>query len=138
MMAKKGRKRLIFVSKKKSAVARAIIKEGSGKVTINKRDLKTIEPKYVRGFIEEPLILAGDIAKKYDILVRATGGGAMAQAVCARSAIAKALVKFSKDKGLEKKFKQYDRLLLVDDPRRKESKKPLGKGARKKRQKTKR
>ncbi|MCX8190345.1 MAG: 30S ribosomal protein S9 [Candidatus Diapherotrites archaeon] len=137
-MVKKGKKRLIFVSKKKSAVARAIIKEGSGKVSINKRDLSTIEPKYVKVFIEEPLILAGEIAKKFDIVVKASGGGAMAQAVCARSAIAKALVKVSKDKNLEKKFRQYDRLLLVDDPRRKESKKPLGKGARKKRQKTKR
>ncbi|MEM4662607.1 MAG: 30S ribosomal protein S9 [Candidatus Diapherotrites archaeon] len=137
-MSRKVKKTQIIVAKKKCAVARAIIKEGCGKVTINRRNLNTIEPKYVRMFIEEPIALAGDIAKKFDISIRCSGGGAIAQAVCARSAIAKAIVRYTKDKNLEKKFKQYDRLLLIDDPRRKETKKPLGKGARKKRQKTKR
>jgi len=137
-MTKKGKKTVFVKAKKKAAVARAIAKEGHGNITINKRHLHTIKPWYLKAFIEEPLMIAGDLAKNIDIEVRATGGGFMGQAVSARSAIAKALVKYSKDKNLEKKFREYDRLLLVDDPRRKESKKPLGKGARKKRQKTKR
>ena len=62
----------------------------------------------------------------------------MGQAVSARSAIAKALVAYTKDKNLERRFREYDRLLLVDDSRRKEPKKPLGRGARAKKQKSKR
>ena len=137
-MVKRGRKAVTSKAKKKKAVARAAIKEGRGRITINKRALETIEPNYVRTFIAEPLILAGEIAKTVDISVNVRGGGFMGQAVSARSAIAKALVRYTKDKALEKKFREYDRLLLVDDPRQKESKKPLGRGARVKKQKSKR
>jgi small subunit ribosomal protein S9 len=137
-MAKRGKKAITSKAKKKKAVARAVIKEGRGRITINKRALETIEPEYVRTFIAEPLILAGDVAKTVDINVSVRGGGFMGQAVSARSAIAKALVKYTKDKALEKTFREYDRLLLVDDPRQKESKKPLGRGARAKKQKSKR
>ena len=137
-MAKRGRKAITSKAKKKKAVARAVIKEGRGRITINKRALETIEPNYVRTFIAEPLILAGEIAKTVDISVNVRGGGFMGQAVSARSAIAKALVRYTKDKALEKTFREYDRLLLVDDPRQKESKKPLGRGARAKKQKSKR
>ncbi|MCD6478392.1 MAG: 30S ribosomal protein S9 [Candidatus Diapherotrites archaeon] len=137
-MAKRGRKAITSKAKKKKAVARAVIKEGRGRITINKRALETIEPNYVRTFIAEPLILAGEIAKTVDISVSVRGGGFMGQAVSARSAIAKALVRYTKDKALEKTFREYDRLLLVDDPRQKEPKKPLGRGARAKKQKSKR
>jgi len=137
-MVKRGKKPIIAKSKKKKAVARAKIKEGKGRITINKRAIETIEPEYVRTFIAEPLILAGDLAKTVDIEVNVVGGGSMGQAVSARGAIAKALVKYSKNKALEKTFREYDRLLLVDDPRQKESKKPLGRGARAKKQKSKR
>jgi len=134
-MAKKGKKLgITSKAKKKTAVARASIRKGKGRVKINKKSLETIEPKYLRMFIAEPLAIAGDIAKKVDIEVSVKGGGFMAQAVSARSAIAKALVAYTKDKELEKRFRAYDRLLLVDDPRRKEPKKPLGRGARAKKQ----
>jgi small subunit ribosomal protein S9 len=45
-------------------------------------------------------------------------------------------VAFLKDNDLEKEFKDYDRGLIVNDPRQKLPKKPLGRGARKKRQKS--
>ncbi|MCD6247759.1 MAG: 30S ribosomal protein S9 [Candidatus Diapherotrites archaeon] len=137
-MARKSKKGITSKAKKKTAVARAAIHSGRGRVTINKRALETIEPSYLRTFIAEPLIIAGEIAKKVDIEVTTRGGGFMGQAVSARSAIAKALVAYTKDKNLERRFREYDRLLLVDDSRRKEPKKPLGRGARAKKQKSKR
>ncbi len=136
---KKSRKTGLNVkAKKKTAVARAVVKKGSGKVKINRMDLKRIRPEYLRKFIEEPLHIAAEIAKEVDILVKVSGGGFMAQAVAARTAIAKALLKYKNDEKLKQRFLAYDRMLLVDDPRRKEAKKPLGTGARKKKQKSKR
>ena len=64
------------------------------------------------------------------------GGGIMGQAEASRTAIAKGLVEFFQDAELERNFKQFDRSLLISDPRRKLPKKPLGRGARKKRQKS--
>jgi small subunit ribosomal protein S9 len=125
-------------AKKKTAVARAVVRKGTGKVTINKRRLETVSPAMVRRFIGEPLALAGDIAKSADVSVNVRGGGFMGQAVAVRGALAKALVEFSKDNKLRETLLNYDRLLLVDDARRKESKKPLGTGARRKKQKSKR
>ncbi len=140
-VVKKKRKRktgLNTKSKKKTAVARAVIKKGTGKVKINNMNIDTITPTRVKRFIQEPIILAPDVAEKADISIKISGGGFMGQAVAARSAIAKALVDFSKDKKLKETFLGYDRLLLVDDPRRKEAKKPLGTSARAKKQKSKR
>jgi len=135
MVKKKG---TTTKAKKKTASARASIKKGNGKITINKVNIQCIEPRYVRRFIEEPIILAGDISKTFDVEVNVTGGGFMGQAASARGAIAKALVKASKSKDLKKKMVEYDRMLIVDDSRKSESKKPLGKGARAKKQSSKR
>ena len=71
-----------------------------------------------------------------DINVNAYGGGIMGQADAIRTAIAKGLVEYFKDEELKKMFLEFDRSLLVNDPRRKEPKHPLGRGARKKRQKS--
>lgn len=138
---KKKKKRKTGINtkaKKKTAVARAVIRKGTGKVTLNKKILDVTEPETVKRFIEEPITIVGASAKEFDIDVNIHGGGFMSRAVAARSAIAKALVEVSKDKKLKEKFLAYDRLLLVDDPRRKEAKKPLGPSARRKKQKSKR
>jgi small subunit ribosomal protein S9 len=137
---KKGKRRtgINTKAKKKNAVARAVIREGTGKVTINKQSLDCIKQKYVYELIRDPLRIAGELANRADIEVSANGGGFMGQAVAVRAAIAKALVKFSNDQKLREKFLNYDRMLLVDDVRRVEPKKPLGKKARKKKQKSKR
>ena len=121
-------------AKKKTAVARAVAKSGTGRVHINKMNVSTISSPYVRSFIEEPMHLAGPVGKEVDIDVTVSGGGFMGQAVASRSAIAKALVQYAEDENLEKRMTAFDRLLLVDDPRRKEPKKPLGRGARKAKQ----
>jgi small subunit ribosomal protein S9 len=94
------------------------------------------EPYLAKVMIMEPLTLAGDRAQKVDIDVNVAGGGVMGQASATRTAIAKGLVQFLGDEDLQTTFSKYDRALLVSDPRRKLPKKPQGKGARKKHQKS--
>ena len=86
--------------------------------------------------ITEPLHLAGNKAKKVDVNIHVKGGGVMGQADASRTAIARGLVKFFDDKSLKELYLKHDRSLLVNDPRRKEPKHDLGRGARKKRQKS--
>ncbi|HDD59434.1 MAG TPA: 30S ribosomal protein S9 [Euryarchaeota archaeon] len=130
-------KKVVNVSgKRKSAIARATVREGKGRVRINRYPLEIYEPELARLIMQEPLLLAGERAKKVDIDIRVRGGGYMGQAEAARTAIARGLVKFFGDEELKNHFLSYDRSLLVNDPRRKLPKKPLGRGARKKRQKS--
>jgi len=120
---------------RKTAVARATLKEGKGKVRINNVLIDAYGPDMQRMKVLEPVLIAGDTAKKVDIQVTVTGGGFNAQAEAARVAIARALVAF--EKKLEKQFQVYDRHLLVADVRRKETHKPNRHGkARAKRQKS--
>lgn len=122
--------------KRKTAIARAVVKKGDGRVTVNMIPIDIYNPELARLRIMEPLSLAPEKASNVDISVNVQGGGIMGQAEASRTAIAKALVEFYKDEDLEKLFKQYDRSLLISDARRKLPKKPLGRGARKKRQKS--
>lgn len=136
---KKSRKRGISSkAKKKTAVARATIRKGTGKVTINRLWIETVQPKYVYELLREPLDLAKEMANDVDIEVSVKGGGFMGQAIAARAAIAKAILQYKQNEKLREKFLKYDRMLLVDDVRRVETKKPLGTKARKKKQKSKR
>ncbi|MBI2665334.1 30S ribosomal protein S9 [Candidatus Woesearchaeota archaeon] len=120
--------------KRKQAIARASLREGKGKVRINGQFLDNYANSMARLRINEPLVLAGDIAGKIDVDVNVNGGGVYGQADAARLAIARALVVY--DKKLEKVFGEYDRLLLVADIRRKETRKPNDSKARAKRQKS--
>ena len=122
--------------KRKTSIARANVRKGNGKVRINKIPLELLTPELARFKIMEPLNIAGKKAERLDIEVNVKGGGFMGQAYATRTAIAKGLVKYMNDENLEALYKQYDRSLLVSDPRRKMPKKPLGRGARKKRQKS--
>jgi len=121
--------------KRKSAIAKATLKPGKGIVRINNQLIDNYEPKLARLRMQEPLILAGDVANGIDITIRVGGGGCAAQAEAVRLAIARALVQSNKK--LEKVFLNYDRHLLVADIRRKETRKPNRHGkARAKRQKS--
>jgi len=122
--------------KRKRSIARATLKSGYGRIRINNQLLENISPKMVQMKIKESLILAGDIANHVDININVYGGGIMGQADASRLVIAKALVKYTKDKNLEKRFLDYDRHLLVADVRRKETRKPNISKARAKRQKS--
>ncbi len=137
--AKKSRKKIVSVkAKKKESIARATARQGEGRIRINKRALEIVEPVLVRRMIQEPLDVAGDKVAGIDIDVKVSGGGFMGQAVASRSAIAKAIVAITKDEKLKAAMIAYDRLMLVDDPRRVEPKKPLGPKARAKKQSSKR
>lgn len=133
-VGKSSQKVVVASGKRKTAIARAYIRPGIGRVWINRKPLPLVEPEIARLTIMEPLVLAGEKALQVDIEVKVRGGGFMGQAEAARSAIARGLVEFFQDEDLKKKFLEYDRTLLVPDVRRKEPKKPLGRGARKRRQ----
>jgi len=117
-------KNLHTSGKRKTAIARATLRQGSGIVRINKIPVNLIGQKTSMLKLLEPLILAGDVAGKVDIDVNVSGGGITGQAEASRLAIAKALVNFAKGDKLKDVFLNYDRNLLVADVRRKEPAKP--------------
>ena len=119
--------------KRKTAIARAVVKAGTGKVTINKVPIDVFTPELARLKIEEPL---GLVPEKAQNSVNVNGGGVMGQAAAARTAIARGLVEFYKDEEMEAVFRAYDRTLIINDDRRKLPKNPLGPGARAKKQKS--
>ncbi|MBI4149042.1 30S ribosomal protein S9 [Candidatus Woesearchaeota archaeon] len=128
-------KAIHYSGTRKSAVARATLAPGTGKITVNGVPLDAIEPRLARMRLREPILLAGDAVEKVDIHVTVQGGGFMGQSEAARLAIAKVLVGYQKK--LQEAFLKYDRHLLVADVRRKETRKPNSHGkARAKRQKS--
>lgn len=129
--------RVVLTSaRRKTARARVIVREGRGRVLINGVPLEILEPEVIRLKIQEPIFLAGDIAKGVDIFAEARGGGIMGQTSAIRTAIARALVEWSGSEELKRLYMEYDRNLLVEDPRQTEPKKPRGRSARAKRQKS--
>jgi len=122
--------------KRKMAVARATIMRGKGRVRVNHVPVEILTPELARLKIMEPVRLAGKKIETLDIDVDVRGGGLMGQADAVRTAIARAVVKYTSDEELESLYRDYDRTLMVPDTRRKLPKKPLGRGARKKRQKS--
>lgn len=131
-------KKIIVVSgKRKTAVARATIRSGRGRIRINNVPLEIYEPRIARMKIMEPLLQVDeDILKQIDINTRVSGGGFMGQAEATRMAIARGILRWTKSKHLQSRFTKYDRTMLAGDPRQKEPKKFGGPGARAKRQKS--
>jgi small subunit ribosomal protein S9 len=127
---------ILATGKRKAAVARATVRKGVGKVRVNERPLELVEPEIVRQKIQEPLLMAGDRSKVLDIAVEVRGGGIVGQASAARTAVARGLLTWLKDDSLREMFRHYDRSLLVNDPRRKLPKRPGGRGASQRRQKS--
>jgi len=130
--------KLIASGKRKTAIAKARITEGNGRVTINKIPYQNLKSMFHVLLIREPLDIAkqtlGDL--KFDIEVTIKGGGNESQVEAARLAIAKAIVEFTKSSEVKKAFLEYDRNMLVADTRRKEPYKPGDSKARSKRQKS--
>jgi len=122
--------------KRKTAIARATFKSGKGRIRLNNKPIEFYQPELARLKIQEPLELTGKKINRIDINVNVNGGGVMGQAEAARTAIARGLIEWFNDDELQKLFQNYDRALLVNDTRRKEPKHPMGRGARKKRQKS--
>ncbi|KYH36868.1 MAG: 30S ribosomal protein S9 [Candidatus Bathyarchaeota archaeon B24] len=136
-MSSRAKKTIIEVGKRKTAIARVYLREGEGRIRINNIPLEIYTPEAARYVIMEPLLIAGkDVWGGVDIDVKVEGGGFMSQAEAARMGIAKALVRWARSSSLKKKFLNYDRSMLVGDPRRKEPKKFGGPGARRRKQKS--
>ena len=120
----KKKKVMIVIGKRKKAVAKAVVREGTGKITINKVPLDNIEPRYRQLRLKEPSIIAGDLAKGVDIEVTVKGGGIWGQADASRTAISNALVLWNKSESLKNAYLDSDRTLIVADSRRTEPHKP--------------
>jgi len=131
------KKVLVVSGKRKTAVARAVVRHGIGRVRINRTPIEIYEPEIARAKIMEPLLQAGDeVWKQIDMDIRTSGGGYMGQAEAARMAAANALLKWTKSTHLKTVFTEYDRTMVAGDSRSKESKKFGGPGARAKEQKS--
>ena len=83
------------VGRRKAAVARVIVKEGNGQITINKRPLDVYFPSSILQYIVKQPLLTLEATEKYDIKVNLNGGGYKGQAEALRLAIARALVKIN-------------------------------------------
>jgi len=133
----KAKKVLVLSGKRKTAIARATVRAGKGRIRVNNIPVEIFEPKLARDKIMEPLLLTDDeVWKQLDINVKVAGGGFMGQAEAARIAIAKCLLKWTKSARLRTTLRDYDRTMIAGDPRRKEPKKFGGPGARARDQKS--
>jgi len=131
------KKVLVVSGKRKTALARAVVKPGVGRVRVNMTPVEIFEPESAREKIMEPLLQVGeDVWKQLDMDVRTSGGGYMGQAEAARMAVANALLKWTKSSHIRTVFTEYDRTMIAGDSRRKEPKKFGGPGARAKEQKS--
>ena len=108
------------IGRRKSAVARVYMSEGTGKITINKVDITEYFPSAILQYVvKQPLELL-EATGKYDIKANLDGGGFTGQSQALRLAIARALVKVDAED--EKKLKDHG--FLTRDAREVERKKP--------------
>merc|ERR1712045_998169 len=130
--------------RKKTATAVAYCKRGKGLIRVNGKPLTEVEPKALQHKLTEPVQLLGqDRFADVDVRIRVKGGGRIAQVYAIRQALSKSPVAYYQkyvDEQSKQEIKdilvQFDRSLLVADPRRNEPKKFGGPGARARYQKS--
>lgn len=131
---------VVVSAKRKTSVARAYAEKGNGKVRINSSLLDVYQPRLLMNYIKEAILLADDLidTNKINIFVNVYGGGVSGRSDAIRSAIAMALIDYTKNEILLKRYMEYDRRLIVNDVRQTEAHKPSqsNKGPRHKRQKS--
>ena len=115
------------VGRRKAAIARVIVKEGNGTITINKRPIEVYFPSSILQYIVKQPLLTLDVAEKYDINVNLDGGGYKGQAEALRLGIARALVKINPEDKPALRAEGF----MTRDPRAVERKKPGQPKARK-------
>ena len=130
------KKLALETGKRKTAVARAVVRPGKGRIYVNDRSLDYLSPEVARMKIQEPLMIAGDRSRQVDIRVNVEGGGFMGQAEAVRIAIARALAGWTKSSELRKSFMAFDRVMIAGDQRVAEPKKFGGPSARRRKQKS--
>lgn len=122
--------------KRKTAIARATIRPGKGVVRVNSVPIEIYPNEMARMKISEPILLYPKAIEGLDVAIDVHGGGIMGQAEAVRTALARGIIRWHNDPQIKDLYLTYDRTLLVNDSRQKESKKPHGRGARKKFQKS--
>ena len=128
---------VIATGKRKTAIARAVVKPGKGRVWVNGVPLELWPIEMARWKMMEPLLLAGpEIRNSVDIRVNVRGGGVMAQADAVRMAIARGLVAYTGSEELKEILEEYDRSMIAGDPRQTEPEKPMRRSARRRWQKS--
>lgn len=115
------------VGRRKAAIARVIVKEGTGAITINKRPLEVYFPSSILQYVVKQPLNTLDVVEKYDIRVNLCGGGYKGQAEALRLAIARALVKINPEDKSALRAEGF----MTRDPRSVERKKPGQPKARK-------
>ena len=108
------------IGRRKSAVARVYVTEGTGKITINKVELSKYFPSAILQYVVKQPLLALEATEKYDIKANLDGGGFTGQSQALRLAIARALVKINAED--KKALKAHG--FLTRDSRAVERKKP--------------
>lgn len=128
----------IISGKRKTAVAKLKIKEGSGNIFYNKLPYNELNLFHKLALLEPVRIYQSELGDelKHDFHIKTLGGGKEAQIQAARLAIARALIKITGSSVLKKAYIKYDRNMVVQDSRRKEARKPGDSKARAKRQKS--
>ena len=122
--AKKSSGIIFTTGKRRKAAANATIKPGSGKISVNGQSLENMKNDILRMRIQEPfIVMESEEWKTYDFAAIAKGGGATGQSDAVRQAFARGLSEIF-GAVLKKKLMDYDRNLLVYDPRRTEPHKP--------------
>jgi small subunit ribosomal protein S9 len=126
---------IVVSGKRKTSIAKATIKPGKGKVTINYKPIEFF-PALQQLELNEPLEIAKEVlgSLNFDISVNVKSGGTNSRVEASRLAIARAIVAFTKEDKVKQAFLAYDRNLLVADVRRKEAYKPDDSKARAHRQ----
>ena len=143
-MATKKSELVQTFGRKKNALAVATVRTGKGLIKVNGSPIEILEPKALRIKVFEPILLLGQSKfANMDIRIKVRGGGYTSQIYAIRQAIAKGIVAYNQkfvDESSKREIKelllQYDRTLLVADPRRCEPKKYGGPGARSRKQKS--
>ena len=116
------------IGRRKAAVARVFVAEGTGKIVINKRELENYFPSSILQFIVKQPLNTLEVLDKYDIRINLHGGGQKGQAEAVRLGIARALVKINPEDKSALRAEGF----ITRDPRVVERKKPGQPGARKK------
>jgi len=128
---------IVSSGKGKTAIARATIKEGRGRIRINGVPLEVLPNELKRIKISEIFIIAGEeVRESIDIKVNVRGGGFMGQAEAIRTAIARGLIEYFDDLAMKEKFTVYDKTIVSGDPRRTEPKHFGGRSSRSRFQKS--
>ncbi len=108
------------LGRRKCAIARIFVKEGTGKITINNKDLAVYFPSGILQYVVKQPLNKLDVAEKYDIRANLTGGGFTGQSQALRLAIARALVKINPEDKAALRAEGF----MTRDPRAVERKKP--------------